>query len=132
MEKGGFFLNNKVIFIMFLAISSIAVNVNAEQIKLVAKEQNKFEKYVSREGLNINGFNINQSKIDHIVNNTFLTELDIFKFLKRKVLLKNEIDCSKYSTLIAMAQSVKVNLSREELSTLENVSKDLNRMTSLS
>jgi len=116
-------MNNRILFILLLAFSSTYINAN--NINTIKIEQSKFESYLIKQGLNSKNYNINQKEVDYIVKNTFLMESDIFEFMKKRILNKRNINLSNYSTLIAIAQSVRINLSKEDLNNLKEISKRL-------
>ena len=112
-----------------IIIANLNLNADINIIeKQITKEQNsnKFERHLMKQGLSeefikSKKININYSLINKIEKETFLTKEDIFNFLTKKVIKNKVVDLTKYSTLIQLGQSVKINLSEEDLNSFQKI-----------
>jgi len=123
-------LNNKnisIIIILFTLLNSnvcLHARTNTEYSESKKSETNK---YLGECGLESEickkiEKDIDFNQVEVIVKNTIIKESTIMNYIINRFLMKEKVNLKDYSTLVSLAQREKINLSREELLSLEKIS----------
>jgi len=123
-------LNNKNISIIIILFALLNGNICLHartDIEYSESKKNNINKYLGECGLESEickkiEKDIDFDQVEVIVKNTIIKESTIMNYIINRFLMKEKVNLKDYSTLVSLAQREKINLSKEDLFSLERVS----------